>query len=214
MWKYLTFPEVDFATDFLNNKKVTEDQKHRIRVYFNKMVRLQNKKRLAFKITGPSRIDYLMSIFPDACFVNITRDPKYVIKSFLLVDFWKNRGYSKLYWKGAYSKKEIEFAEQYKKDPLVLTTFQIKKLIDYTKFEAEKFKPDYIDVAYEDFIKNPKEIITTILDFVKLSHDDECFKYLEENKIIDRNEPNHSGFTEKEESVIKEILEKDIDSLK
>ena len=60
---------MDFSREFLIENLISEERKIFIRNYFYDLMRYQGKSRLAFKITGPSRIGYLKQIFPDAYFV-------------------------------------------------------------------------------------------------------------------------------------------------
>jgi len=170
------------------------------------MVKYQNKKRLTFKITGPSRIEYLLSIFPDAYFIILKRKPIPTISSFLKVDFWKNLGFNKLSWTGAYSEQEENWANENKDNPILLTTFQIKKIYEVTKLECKKCNPNYIEINYEDFVKKPKEEIIRILNFVNLEVDVACLNYLKENKIYNRNKSDSEYFSEEELEKINNIL--------
>jgi len=92
MWQYLVGDEIDFARGFLLDQKASPERQQFIRRYFARMVTAQGRKRLAFKITGPPRMGFLLSIFPDAIFVHIKRDTVPTISSLLKVDFWQTRG--------------------------------------------------------------------------------------------------------------------------
>ena len=71
MWNYLTGEDINFSRSFLVDESLSEERISFIRKYFNSMVKLQNRQRLTFKITGPSRITFLSKIFPDAIFINL-----------------------------------------------------------------------------------------------------------------------------------------------
>jgi len=206
MWEYLTEGDIDFSRGFLLNKKETNEKINFIHSYFQKMIKYQNKKRLTFKITGPSRMGYLLSIFPDAYFIILKRKPIPTISSFLKVNFWKSRGLNKLWWTGVYSDKEKNWVNDNEDDPISLTTFQIKKLQEITKLECKIYNPKYIEVNYEDFVKNPWEEILRILDFSKLDVDVACLNYLKENRIYNRNKPDSEYFSEEELKKINNIL--------
>jgi len=206
MWDYLTGSDIDFSRGFLLNKKATKERVSFINNYFQKMIKYQNKKRLVFKITGPSRISYLLSIFPDALFVNVQRKAIPAISSLIKVKFWKTRGFSKLWWIGAYSREEQKWAIDHKNDPISLTAFQLKKISEITDFELKKYIPQYINVNYEDFIEEPNKEIIKILKFVGLKVDNACIEYLTKNKIYNRNKPDKEYFNESELIRINEIL--------
>ena len=206
MWEYITGDDIDFSRSFLVNKKETNKRIDYIHSYFQKIIKYQKRKRLTFKITGPSRMEYLLSIFPDAYFVILKRKPIPTISSFLKVNFWKTRGLKKLWWSGVYSDEEMKWVNDHKDDPILLTTFQIKKMYDITELECKKCNPNYIEVNYEDFVKKPREEITRILDFANLDKDNACLKYLKENKIYNRNKPDSEYFSEEELEKINNIL--------
>src|SRR5699024_6325817 len=106
-WDSVT--EKDFVRGFLYREKVSDQKREQIRSLFSGIVKYQNRERLAFKITGPSRLGYLHSIFPDAEFVFIKRKPLPNIRSMLKVDFYQDRKF-KLWWHGGdiYSAREQE----------------------------------------------------------------------------------------------------------
>jgi len=151
-------------------------------------------------------MEYLLSIFPDAYFVILKRKPIPTIGSFLKVNFWKTSGLKKLWWSGVYSDEEMNWVNDHKDDPVLLTTFQIKKIYDITEMECKKCKPNYIEVNYEDFVKRPREEIIRILDFVNLEVDIACLKYLKENKMYNSNKPGSEYFSEEELEKINNIL--------
>lgn len=206
MWNMLVEPPISFSRDFLINTRASEESSNKIRHYFYQLVKKQGKIRLSFKITGPSRMEYLLSIFPDAQFVNLTREPIPVISSFLKVGFWESRGKNQLWWRGAYSEEELEWATQHENNPVALTALQIKKVMDVTQAEIEKCKPEIMEAGYADFIKNPEKTVENILGFTGLTHDQACFDYLKNNKIINRDKKDEEYFTESELISIQSIL--------
>src|SRR5205085_7424372 len=128
-WEYFTGPRIDFSRGFLINDRATQVERKKIRSVFDKLVKYQYKSRLAYKITGPSRIGYLQSIFPDAIFVNIVREPVPTIKSWLNVDFWQDKGKNQLWWKGAYTLQEAAWAQKNSDKPELLAALQYRKLM-------------------------------------------------------------------------------------
>jgi len=207
LWRFLTRPEIDFPKNFLMNQKADARQGSFIRQYAAKCTRKQGRKRFACKITGPSRIGFLLSIFPDAKFVRILRNPVPVISSFLKVDFWQDRA-TRLWWKGAYSDAELETVRAFDGDPLLFTAFQVKKLMDVTDAEIKQHSPDLLTVRYESFVLNPAQVATDVFGFLELPEDRACIDYLAANQIVDRNRPDESYFCKEELKKNYQILEK------
>jgi hypothetical protein len=206
MWEAITEERIEFGRGFLLNTVASEENAQYIREFFSKIVRKQGKKRLAFKITGPSRIEYLTSIFPDAQFVYIKRNAVPTISSLLKVFFWKRLGYNRLWWTGAYSEEEKLWAENHRDDAVAMTAFQIKKITEMTELELAKTKVDALCVQYSDFVSDPETVIADILDYTNLSADRACFDYFKKNKIYNQNRKDDYYFEPDELNTIRKIL--------
>ncbi len=102
-WEKITGKRIDFSRGFLLDTTATEEEKLYIRSLLAKQVKYQGRKRLIMKFTGPARLEYLSSIFPDAIFVNIVREPIATVRSWLEVGFWQTKGINRLWWTGAYT---------------------------------------------------------------------------------------------------------------
>lgn len=194
-WEYLTGPDVDFSRGFLLDQKPGAEDVKRIHKAFNKIVRFQAKKRLAFKITGPARIGYLKTVFPDAVFINIVREPLATINSWLNVEFWQEKGKHQLWWTGAYTAQEMEWAEKNADKPELLAAMQYRKLMETTEKEIADNNVQCLTVRYEDFVTSPTEIINNILSFSGLGQSSLVDTYMQGIKIYNQN---------KNEAVVKE----------
>ena len=157
MWKAVLDEDINFGRGFLLNTRASEENIAFLRKFFSRIVRYQGKRRLVFKITGPSRIEYLSSIFPDAQFVYIQRNPVSTVSSLLRVGFWKSLGQHRLWWTGVYSEEEKRWAEQNKEDGVAMTAFQVKKVAEVTEQEIEKTGVDVLRVKYSDFVKSTRK---------------------------------------------------------
>ena len=120
-WEYITGKRIDFSRGFLLNERATEEEKQRIRTFLAKQVKYQGRQRLIMKFTGPARLEYLTSIFPDAVIVNVLRAPVPTVRSWLEVGFWQRMGINKLWWLGAYTPEEEAYAETVKDQPAIIT---------------------------------------------------------------------------------------------
>lgn len=187
-WEYLSGNNIDFSRGFLLNERTSESEASKIRSAFNKLVAYQSKKRLAFKITGPSRIGYLKSIFPDAVFINIVREPLPTINSWLNVEFWQDKGKNQLWWTGAYTAQEEDWAQKNADKPELLAAMQYKKLMDITAMEIKEHNANCLTIRYEDFVSNPTAVINSILDFSNLGSSPRVENYLQSIKIYNQNE--------------------------
>lgn len=226
--KYLFFPSEpyqiwnrltgkDFGREFLLDTTAEEDKKEEIRTFFTSIVKFQNRKRLAFKITGPSRLEYLHSIFPDAKFVWIQRNPLPNIRSLLKVDFYQDRK-NNLWWKGTgvYSEKEIQASIKWSDTPSFIAALQYFKIHDIFKREQKKLglKENVYIISYEDFVSEPVKEIKSLLKFLELKNNDEVLNYLDSLNIYNRNKKVEFYFSKQLDNYIKDIAIHGLNNLK
>jgi hypothetical protein len=186
-WEYITGPRIDFSRGFLLGERATAEEKKHIRSHLAKQVKYQGRKRLIMKFTGPARMEYLTSIFPDAIFVSITREPIATVRSWLEVGFWQTKGINRLWWIGAYTPKEEAEAEKLKNDPALITAFQYKKLMETTELESKKLGVPLLETRYEEFVKDPHAIVKKIMEFTQLPPSNYVNKYIDEMVVSNRN---------------------------
>jgi hypothetical protein len=183
MWRYLVNDEVDFSRGFLLREKASFQLKNRVEKYFGQMLALQGRDHLAFKITGPSRIGFLLSMFPDAQFLWVKRDFFATLNSFMKINFWKSRGFDKLWFTGGYTTDEISYAQSISTIPEIITAFQLHRVEQLTEIELKKYSPKCLIIDYDDFLINYERDIFRILDFFGLSEDKACYDYIVKNPI-------------------------------
>ena len=187
-WEKLTGPRIDFSRGFLLNTRATEEERRYIRSFLARQVKYQGRKRLIMKFTGPARLEYLHSIFPDAIFVNIVREPVATVRSWLEVGFWQTKGINRLWWIGAYSPEEEAEAEKLKNDPALITAFQYKKLMETTAYEIEKLGLQVYESHYEDFVKDPYTFIYKLMEYMQLPVSKHVDAYMQNIFVDNRNE--------------------------
>lgn len=185
-WEAVTGPRINFSRNFLLNEKATAEERTHIRTFFAKMVKYQNRKRLAFKITGPSRMEYLLSIFPDAMFIQITRDPVATVRSWLEVK-WSSQITDQLWWEGAYNDEELAKAKELSKDQALFAAFQYKKLMEATAYEIKKLNANVFTARYEDFVKQPNEFIAELMAHVQLKPSPFVDGFMKKISVQNRN---------------------------
>ena len=139
------------------------------------------------KFTGPARLQYLTSIFPDAIIINVLRAPVPTVRSWLEVGFWQRMGIDKLWWTGAYTPEEIAYAETIKNQPAIITAMQYRKLMETTEQEINKLGLNVYESRYEDFVKDPKTFINNMMQFMQLPPSKYVDAYLENISVSNRN---------------------------
>ncbi len=186
-WERITREGLDFSRGFLLGEQATPAERRRIRRRIARLVAWQGKKRFAMKITGPGRIAYLHSLFPDACFVNVVRDPAATVHSMLKVPFWQRQGMNQLWWRGGYSEQELARYKELRQDPVAGTAFQLAKVMETIREEAESVGARMLTVQYEDFIRAPGSTVREIMDFCSLPESAAIERKLAVSPVRDRN---------------------------
>lgn len=186
-WERLSRKQINFSRGFLLGETATEDEKKHIRSVFANLVAAQGRQRLAIKTTGPGRIAYLQSIFPDAIFINVIRDPDATVRSLLNIPFWKDLGMHQLWWTGAYSKAELKHYQNIHHDAELSTAFQLKKILQTTQQEARQCDANITTIHYEDFVKKPAEVVQQILQITGLPASKWIDKKLKNTAVHNRN---------------------------
>lgn len=205
-WERLTRPEIDFARSFLLDERATAAERARIRRAVAQLVARQGRRRFAMKITGPGRIGYLKSVFPDARFVNVIRDPVATVNSLLKVPFWWDLGRHRLTWTGAYSDAELAAYAALKDDPVAGTAFQVRKVMETTVREAEETGAEMITVRYEDFIADPAALSARILAFAGLPPSVWVMRKLAATLVHDRNA--RAGHDERQTATVAAVFDR------
>lgn len=166
------YANVDFSYNSLTGQFVNKPTSFKLHNTLMKLLKYQGRKRLAAKFTGPPRLQFLHSIFPDAKFVHIIRDGRAVVHSLLNVDFWINKGgLERPYWLNFLSEDDIKIWEKNNKNSGVLAALEWKKEIDLTHKESKVLDDNqFIEIKYENFLANPHKELRNLFSFCEL-HD-------------------------------------------
>lgn len=194
-----------FLYDFLINQKASESERNKITKIISNVIYYHGGLRFATKITGPSRIRYLESIFPDALFIHIIRDGRSVVNSLMNIDFWKKRGgYTNPWWDNGLTNEDDELLCRYNKSPLVLAAVQWRRIINIAREEAKGIpRSRYYELKYEDFMNDPHVYMIKLFDFAGLKYSQRVRAYMN----------NRSKFQSKNYKYIKSMSNKDIKML-
>ncbi|MBK1706377.1 sulfotransferase family protein [Halochromatium glycolicum] len=144
----------DFSTDFLVGQSADRARREATRDAVRRTLRWQRRERLITKITGPGRIAFLTSIFPDARFVHVIRDGRPVVDSLLRVGFWVAKGgLERPFWRGGLDPAVLDDWRLHGSRPAELAALQWLHVIRGTRAEAGALPAEqYVELRYEDFI--------------------------------------------------------------
>ncbi len=206
-WKWDLLCE-KFEFDFLKDKTASDKEKKRVKKAVRQILFWQSKKRFAAKITGPTRMTFLKSIFPDAVFVHIKRHPIAVIMSSVDFGFWKPKSEGKLpRWDGGLPENWREEWKQYGQSKLALIAIQYRTIMKVCREERKQLNEnDYTEIDYEDFIDEPVEVMHRICSFCDLPNSQKVDEFIRNQKYINGNKKYLEKITPKQKKVIENIL--------
>ncbi len=167
--------ELDYyntETDHVKGKAaVTKREVCRLRLFFGVYTRIAGKPRFLNKHPQNSlRIPYLKTIFPDALFIHLIRDPRAVVYSHL-AQVSRDR-YRQAIPFGSFPKPK-SWREYQVLSPAEQYTHLWTDIITAIRESAEEFlgDNDYIEVKYENFCKSPYPALAELDAFCGLDID-------------------------------------------
>ena len=169
-----------FSWDYLISQKSSRKERKSLHAAVEKILKYQGKNRLFAKYTGPSKICFLNSIFPDACYVHVIRDPKAVVSSLMQVDFWRKKGGLFLpWWRNGLTSDDLLEWENCNKSPIALAAIQWKRIIEVTHSEKSYLQStQFYEAKYEDFVINPHKTLSMSFSFFGLNESDQAHQYI------------------------------------
>ena len=192
----LMFPCHEFPfQNTLSSDGFTAEELKKWKVLFDWFLRaltFKSKKPLILKSpphTG--RLGILKSMYPDAKFVHIVRDPRKIFPS--TMKLWKSLDYVQALQTGEYEARLKQFVLN------SLTTM-------YTSFERDRIgmsKDQLIDVHYEDLAKDPVNVVRRIYEQLGLANFDSIEPLVQNKKQQDKEyKTNRFGVDTAEEAEI------------
>lgn len=185
-WDY--YSKENFSRSYLADIKANPETVKRVRNAVARLTRWQGKSHFAAKLTGPGRVSFLSSIFPDARFVHIIRDGRSVVESLLRQQFWLEKGgLEQPFWEGTpeYILQEWKASAR---NGDVLTALQWRYVVQSIRADIATLpETSYMEVRYEDFVNEPIKNLKSIYHFTNLEIPDEVIQFYQNNNRSFKN---------------------------
>jgi len=205
-----------FRFDYLLGQRATPEERDRMTRVVRAVLRYQGKKRFVAKLTGPARMGYLMSLFPDARFVHILRDGRAVVDSLMRVDFWRDSSRTREpAWRNGLSDAYLRTWEAHDRSPLVLAALQWRAVIERAREERDALRPErYVEMRYEDFLAGPAAVMQRIWEAAELAPSRRTLAFIAERlRPAARPESFRDAFRPEQLAVLDELLGDLLDEL-
>ena len=205
-----------FLFDFLRDQRATSSEAREMRELVGKLLRYQRKARFATKITGPARIAYLSSIFPDARLVHVVRDGRAVVRSLLDVHFWGGTWREReVAWSGGLTEEDLGRWRALDQAPLALAALQWRAIIRNARDEARRLAGGrYAELRYEDFVAGPEAALDEMAEFCELPASAEAHEFLAERvDLRDMNFRWREAFEPAEVEMLDDLIGDELEQL-
>jgi len=150
-----------FGTNYVED--ISDGKKIKLSKEILKIIKSQKKTRFVCKAPNNSfRLFAIQKIFPDAKFINVSRDPRAVVSS--MSERYDQEGEFDI---GMYEKitNDVKFQSF---EPIEKFAWYYKEFTDaITKFSSQN-KNNFLTIQYEKLLQNPNDTIQNILKFCEL----------------------------------------------
>lgn len=141
---------------------LTEEMHHKLRQVILRHLCYTGKKRFITKQTANNRrIDLLHRMFPDAYYIHMIRDGRAVANSTLRVPWWND---THVWWLG----HTVREWERQGREPVELAGLYWKRTVEEVRSKRDLFQNRYIEVRYEDLVRDTRGVIGTLTNFCEL----------------------------------------------
>jgi hypothetical protein len=198
-----------FSFDFLLGVEANERERRAVRRAFWWRTLCQGKPRFICKLTGPPRIGYLTSIFPDALFVDVVRDARAVVHSLLRVPFWQESGGGREpHWRGGLPEGWQDVWRRFGETEASLAALQVRAIHEASARERASLPPDrYIEVRYEDFVVDSRAVLERVLSFAGLGSSPQLTAWLDgQDRYASMDEKWKTGLSPQDITAVESIM--------
>jgi hypothetical protein len=186
----------------LTGADVDAEQAERVRNFVASHVRYHRGHRFVNKNTRNSRrLLYLDTIFPDAMFLHVIRDPRAVVASLLAVRWWPDLS---LWWSEHRTPRAL--AADGSKPEAVAAEHWVRS-VERLLTDVRRLPPSrYLEVRYEAFTESPETVLSSICAFAGLSSSQRLAESVRRRAVTSQNVKYRSQFGDEELRTVEEIV--------
>ena len=198
-----------FRYEYLLGVTATDEERSGVQRLVSEVLRWSGKWRFAAKLTGPPRIGYLSSLFPDAIFIHVVRDGRAVAHSLLNVGFWRDtRRMHEPAWRGGFPGEYERLWRESGGSPLALAALQWRNIVEVARTESAALPPgSYHEVRYEDFLAAPETALGDLLRHCELPPSRRVLEFLRRRfELRDMNVRHRDRLSASEHELMESLI--------
>jgi len=186
----------------LTEADVDAGQAGRVRALVADHVRYHRGHRFINKNTRNSRrVLYLDTIFPDAMFLHVIRDPRAVVASLLAVHWWPDLP---LWWSQDRTPRAL--AADGSKPEAVAAEHWVRS-VERLLADVRRLSPArYLEIRYEAFTESPETVLSSVCAFAELSSSPRLAESLRRRAVASQNVKYKSQFGDEELRTVEQIV--------
>jgi hypothetical protein len=187
---------------------VTPISASRVRDSINHLITLTRNRFLA-KITGWPRVRFLREIFPQALFIEVSRNPYATASSLLEVPFWDGwRGPPN--WRRGPLPADLDAIWRQEGESFVALA-AIEYVIVHRAMEQSRaaLRPEqFHKVSYSELCADPLGVFRNVAEFCKLAWSARFERSIRRFRLIDRDDQWRTKLTAAQQAIIQRTLER------
>jgi len=168
----------------------------------------RTRNRFLAKITGWPRVRFLREIFPNACFIEVTRNPCAMVASLLAVPFWDGwRGPPN--WRRGPMPADLNAIWQREGESFVALAAIEYVLVQRAMDECRATLPagQMLTVSYSKLCADPVGVFREATNFCQLDWSARFEKAIKRVRLVDRDEHWRSKLTTAQQATLQRTLE-------
>ena len=169
----------------------------------------RKRNRFLAKITGWPRVRYLREIFPQALFVEVTRDPAAVVSSLLEVPFWDGwRGPPN--WRRGTLPPDLDALWRQEGESFVALAAIEFVIVQRAMAQCRATLPaeQMRAISYADLCADPVRVFREVTEFCKLDWSARFEKTIRKARLINRDDKWRKNLTDGQQAVLLRTLER------
>ena len=144
----------------------SEGERKQLRRMVEKTRTYQGREAITAKLTGPGRLTYLQSVWPDVRVVHVDSRWRGCSAFAAECGFLEVSGWLRTvpWWEGGVSPDELARWQETGSEPGALAALQWRRILETTREEGQALGERYVELHYEDFLAAPESTILALYE--------------------------------------------------